>query len=123
MTPSTKARDSSSSNTIGSAFLSAIRAACIAWRDRPAWQAMMVRGMLKDFSWAASRSGVYRACMARCIFCRGLSESNILRTRITWQAANTLNFTDATLEQEVLKSEQSRSWSIFGPNGADRAAR
>lgn len=38
----------------GTAFLQAVRQACLAWRDRAEWQAMMVRGMLKDFSWAAS---------------------------------------------------------------------
>ena len=38
----------------GEALLDAIRAACRAWQDRPHGQAMMVRGMQKDFSWAAS---------------------------------------------------------------------
>lgn len=38
----------------GTAFLKALLAACEAWSDRREWEAMMVRGMLKDFSWAAS---------------------------------------------------------------------
>jgi starch synthase len=36
------------------AFLDTVRAACAAWQDRAAWTAMMMRGMRKDFSWAAS---------------------------------------------------------------------
>jgi starch synthase len=36
------------------AFLNAVRAACVQWQDRAAWTAMMMRGMRKDFSWAAS---------------------------------------------------------------------
>jgi starch synthase len=36
------------------ALLGTIRAACRAWEDRVSWQEMMVRGMRKNFSWAAS---------------------------------------------------------------------
>jgi starch synthase len=36
------------------AFLNTVRTACAAWQDRAAWTAMMMRGMRKDFSWAAS---------------------------------------------------------------------
>jgi starch synthase len=36
------------------AFLAAIRAAAKAYQDRQAWEALMRRGMLKDYSWPAS---------------------------------------------------------------------
>lgn len=36
------------------AMLDAIHSALAAWRNRKRWQEMMVRGMLKDFSWNAS---------------------------------------------------------------------
>lgn len=36
------------------ALLNTIRAACRAWEDDESWQEMMVRGMRKNFSWAAS---------------------------------------------------------------------
>jgi len=36
------------------AFLNTVRTACAAWQDKAAWTAMMMRGMRKDFSWAAS---------------------------------------------------------------------
>ena len=38
----------------GSELLSAIRDACQAWENRGEWQARMVRGMQRDFSWAPS---------------------------------------------------------------------
>lgn len=38
----------------GSALLAAIREACHAWEDHEAWEARMVRGMRRDFSWAPS---------------------------------------------------------------------
>ncbi|MDP9054887.1 MAG: glycogen synthase GlgA [Acidobacteriota bacterium] len=38
----------------GKALVDAIRQASRKWADRKAWNAMMVRGMLKDFSWTAS---------------------------------------------------------------------
>jgi starch synthase len=38
----------------GKALLAAVQAACAAWQNQTAWKAMMVRGMRKDFSWAAS---------------------------------------------------------------------
>ncbi len=38
----------------GIALLSTIRNAALAWEDRDAWRARMVRGMNKDFSWAPS---------------------------------------------------------------------
>jgi starch synthase len=38
----------------GSAFLAAVRDACRAWEDHPAWTARMVRGMRRDFSWGPS---------------------------------------------------------------------
>jgi len=38
----------------GGALLGTTRAACYEWHDREAWTAMMLRGMKKDFSWAAS---------------------------------------------------------------------
>ncbi len=44
----------------GEALLEAIRAACRAWKNREAWTAMMVRGMQKDFSWAASAAAYSR---------------------------------------------------------------
>jgi starch synthase len=36
------------------ALLGTVRAACRAWEDRESWEAMMVMGMQKNFSWAAS---------------------------------------------------------------------
>jgi starch synthase len=36
------------------ALLGTVRAACRAWEDRVGWGEMMVRGMRKNFSWAAS---------------------------------------------------------------------
>jgi len=36
------------------ALLGTVRAACGAWLDKESWQEMMVRGMRKNFSWAAS---------------------------------------------------------------------
>ena len=36
------------------ALLGQVRAACRAWEDGESWEAMMVRGMEKNFSWAAS---------------------------------------------------------------------
>jgi starch synthase len=36
------------------ALLGTIRAACRAWEDSAEWEAMMVRGMKKNFSWPAS---------------------------------------------------------------------
>ncbi len=36
------------------ALLAAVRQALAAYRDRAQWQAMMLRGMAKDYSWAAS---------------------------------------------------------------------
>ncbi|HWF08053.1 MAG TPA: glycogen synthase GlgA [Bryobacteraceae bacterium] len=38
----------------GKALVEAVRLACRMWTGRKAWTAMMVRGMQKDFSWAAS---------------------------------------------------------------------
>ena len=38
----------------GMALLGAIQRACLVREDRTAWTEMMVRGMRKDFSWAAS---------------------------------------------------------------------
>lgn len=38
----------------GNALREAVEAACRLWEDRAAWTAMMLRGMRKDFSWAAS---------------------------------------------------------------------
>jgi starch synthase len=38
----------------GKALLTAIRQAELKWKDRKAWNAMMVRGMQKDFSWTVS---------------------------------------------------------------------
>ena len=38
----------------GDSLLAATFAACDAWEDRASWTATMVRGMLKDFSWAPS---------------------------------------------------------------------
>lgn len=38
----------------GHALLDALRAACGRWHDREAWEAMVRRGMQKDFSWSAS---------------------------------------------------------------------
>jgi starch synthase len=38
----------------GKALVEAVRLACRTWTGRKAWTAMMVRGMQKDFSWAAS---------------------------------------------------------------------
>jgi starch synthase len=38
----------------GIALLGAIRHACAAWEDHGAWEARMVRGMHKDFSWGPS---------------------------------------------------------------------
>ena len=38
----------------GKALLTAVRQAGAKWKDRKAWMAMMMRGMQKDFSWAAS---------------------------------------------------------------------
>lgn len=46
------------------AFLAAIRAASAAYADQPSWQAMMRRGMQKDFSWRAS-AGEYAALYRR----------------------------------------------------------
>ena len=38
----------------GKALLAAVREALAAWRTREAWQALMQRGMARDFSWDAS---------------------------------------------------------------------
>ncbi len=38
----------------GSALLGAIREACRSWEDHGEWRARVVRGMLRDFSWAPS---------------------------------------------------------------------
>ncbi len=38
----------------GDALLTAVRDACNAWEDHGSWNARMVRGMRKDFSWAPS---------------------------------------------------------------------
>ena len=38
----------------GIALLAAIRQACLVWKDKKAWTAMMLRGMRKDYSWTAS---------------------------------------------------------------------
>jgi starch synthase len=46
------------------AFLAAIRAASAAYGDRPSWEAMMRRGMQKDFSWRVS-AGEYAALYRR----------------------------------------------------------
>ncbi|MDP9170305.1 MAG: glycosyltransferase, partial [Acidobacteriota bacterium] len=44
----------------GEALLLAIRAACRFWQDRTAWEAMMVRGMQKNFSWTVSANAYSR---------------------------------------------------------------
>jgi starch synthase len=52
----------------GDALLQAIRAAAAAYADRSGWQAMMRRGMEKDFSWrtsAAAYSELYRRMLPR----------------------------------------------------------
>jgi starch synthase len=52
----------------GQALLQAIRAAAAAYADRSGWQAMMRRGMEKDFSWrtsAAAYSELYRRMLPR----------------------------------------------------------
>ena len=36
------------------ALLGTVRTACRAWEDRKSWEAMMIRGMGKNFSWAVS---------------------------------------------------------------------
>jgi starch synthase len=51
----------------GAALLSAVRDALAAYKDRPRWNAMMRRGMQKDFSWKASAaeySALYRRILA-----------------------------------------------------------
>jgi starch synthase len=48
----------------GQALLAAVRDAIAAYSDRPAWEAMMRRGMRKDFSWKAS-AGAYSALYRR----------------------------------------------------------
>jgi len=51
----------------GTALLGAIRGAVAAYADREGWQAMMHRGMEKDFSWrtsAAAYSALYRRLLA-----------------------------------------------------------
>jgi starch synthase len=54
----------------GKALLGAIRRACQFWEDQEAWKAMMVRGMRRDFSWAAS-ADEYSRLYANCIFWGG----------------------------------------------------
>jgi starch synthase len=44
----------------GAALIEAVRAALIAYRDKPKWQQMMRTGMQKDFSWEVS-AGEYSA--------------------------------------------------------------
>jgi starch synthase len=46
------------------AFLAAIRAASTVYADRQSWEAMMHRGMHKDFSWRVS-AGEYAALYRR----------------------------------------------------------
>jgi starch synthase len=48
----------------GEALLLAIQNAITLWRDRPAWQAMMRRGMEQDYSWRVS-AGEYSALYQR----------------------------------------------------------
>ncbi len=48
------------------AFLAAIRAASAVYGDRPSWEAMMRRGMRKDFSWRVS-AGEYAALYSRMV--------------------------------------------------------
>ena len=51
----------------GDAFLGSIRAAVAAYTDTARWQAMMRRGMERDFSWrtsAAAYSALYKRMLA-----------------------------------------------------------
>jgi starch synthase len=60
--PSPRATGFKFSDYNGYALLEAIRDALRLWEDRRDWRGMMVRGMLKDFSWNASAavySGLY----------------------------------------------------------------
>ena len=50
----------------GSSLLAAIGEACEAWENHEAWAARMVRGMNRDFSWAAFGASVFRALRAAC---------------------------------------------------------
>jgi starch synthase len=61
----------------GKALLTAVRRACAAWDDRKNWRAMMVRGMLKDFSWNAS-AGQYSRLYRRLASTGARGDSNIL---------------------------------------------
>lgn len=56
----------------GKALLDTVRLACTRFADNKAWTAMMVRGMKKDFSWAASASQYSR------LYCK-LASSMALR--------------------------------------------
>jgi starch synthase len=50
------------------ALLAAIRAASAAFQDQQGWEAMMRRGMRKDFSWRVSAAGyaaLYRQLLDR----------------------------------------------------------
>jgi starch synthase len=52
----------------GAALLKTVQAAAQAFTHRAAWQAMMRRGMEKDFSWktsAAAYSDLYRRLLSR----------------------------------------------------------
>lgn len=60
----------------GNALLEAIRQACRKWTGKRAWAAMMVRGMRKDYSWAAS-AGEYSRLYRKIASSGAASDSNL----------------------------------------------